>query len=227
MHKKAIKALSVLLICIFTLSVAYIPSAGAVTKAKYKYEVVSKTKTYSTGMTAKNYYKKVVLSGNSKAIKKINKAISKDCKKFLSSGSSKSIHEYARLAPSDFTDTYSYKATSKVTYNKKGIISIRVNTFWFAGGVVNTDYYGLNYSLKTGKKISLSKVRTMSGRKFRKALKNKIIKSDQNLNISDINARIKNPDFYLKSGKIVVCFGPYELGYGGWARRFNMPGKYK
>lgn len=34
--------------------------------------------------------------------------------------------------------------------------------------------------------------------------------------------------YYINpKGKVIVCFGPYELGYGGWTKKFSLAGKYE
>lgn len=211
-------------------------SQGA-SKAKFSYKKVNESKTYHGKMTMKAnvYYKKVVLKGKSNAVKKINKAIAKDCNRFLKSSTAEKIKEYASESaqnPLNYDlDSYDYYANSKVTYNKNGIISIRVTTFWFAGGVVNTDRYGLTYSLKTGKRLYLTNVCKGSSSTIKKTLCNKIKKdpdSDSMVWETINNYKVKKLNFYLKPGKkAVVCFGPYEINYGGWYRTFTIPSKYK
>lgn len=214
--------------------------ASAASKAKFSYEKVNKSKTYKGKMTMKAniYYKKAVLKGSSKAVKKINKAITKDCNQFLKSSAVKSLRSYAKetaasrtLAENYNVDTYDMYAKSKVTYNKNGIISIKVTTYWFAGGVVNTDVYGLTYSLKTGKKLYLTNVCKGSSSAIKKTVLNKIKKDSESSTMywDTLNKyKVKKMDFYLKTGKkAVVCFGPYEINYGGWYRTFTIPSKYK
>ena len=34
-------------------------------------------------------------------------------------------------------------------------------------------------------------------------------------------------NYYInKNGKVTVCFGPYELGYGGWSKTCKVAGRY-
>lgn len=211
--------------------------AEAASKAKYTYQKVDKSKSYDSGrVKAKVYYKKAVLKGKSSAVKKINKAITKDCNIFIKSQSAKYIKEYAKSCAEsgylkDEKIEYCYYADSKVTYNKNGVISIKVKTYWYAGGVVNTDVYGLNYSLKTGNKLKLTNVCSGSKSSIKNAVLKKV-KKDKEADMMDwdtLNAyNVKRMNFFLKPGKkAVVCFGPYEICYGGWYRTFTIKSKYK
>ena len=107
-------------------------------------------------------------------MKKINKAIQKDCKTFLKG--SDSLVSYAKMdkKTKKYADTYVNTAVSKVSYNNKGIISIVVSTEWYAGGVGNEDTYGMTFDLKTGKKITLDKVCADKTSKVASTLKKKI-----------------------------------------------------
>lgn len=208
----------------------------AASKAKYSYKKVDKTKLYYNGTkysTAKVYFKKAVLKGNSKRIKKINKAITKECNRFLNSESTKRLYEYTKTATYESNSyvEYYYYAESKVTYNKNGIISIKITTYWCAGGVGNVDTYGLTFNLKTGKQLYLTDVCNGTPNK----IKQRVIKKIQNTPEQSscywdkINAyKTKNMNFYLvPNKKAIVCFGPYEINYGGWSRTFTIKSKYK
>lgn len=210
----------------------------AASKAKVTYQKVDKSKTYkgTTNVKARIYYKKVVLKGSTKAVKKINNAITADCNKFLKSQSVQSLHEYAKekaengYYSSEKVVFYNY-ATSSVTYNKNGIISIKIKTHWFAGGVSNTDVYGLTYSLKTGKRLYLTDVCKGSASSVKKTVLNKVKKDldSSSMYWNTLNKyKVKKMDFYLKPGKkAVVCFGPNEINYGGWYSSFTIASKYK
>ena len=91
--------------------------------------------------------------------------------------------------------------------------------------------YGRTFDLNTGKEIKkLTKVTKESNlKKIKKTLKKKIKKEDKGYDVSELN-KMKDSDFsfYIKkNGKVVVCFGPYALGYGGWTKTFELAGKYK
>lgn len=211
--------------------------AQAASKAKYSYQKVDVSQTYDSGrVKATVYYKKPVLKGKSSAINKINKSITKDCNNFIYSESAKSLCEYAKYEAEEGNlknekIEYYFYANTKVTYNNKGIISIKVKTYWYAGGVSNTDVYGLNYSLKTGKKLKLTNVCSGSKTSVKKAVLQKVKKDKDaaqidwtKLNSYDVNKM----RFFIKPGKkAIVCFGPYEICYGGWYRTYTIKSKYK
>ncbi|MDD6644827.1 MAG: DUF4163 domain-containing protein [Oscillospiraceae bacterium] len=200
-------------------------------KAKYSIVKIDKSKKFDSGVTAEVYYNKVQLKGKSKAIKKINKAIEKDYKSF--SKKINDIYNYAECT--NMEATYYLTAKSKVTYNKNNIISIRITTYWFAGGVSNTDRYGLTFNTKTGKKLGIKSVCNYSTKNLRKTVQNKLKKKYGNElwedHISNYKEETKNVSkykFYLNPGKkCVVCFIPYSVGYGGWYRCVTITSKYK
>lgn len=224
-QKRVIKLILMTVLLVLVFSAFGKTDTQAASKAKYSYKKVDYSKKYRS-VKAHVSYKKPVLKGKSSAIKKINKAIKKDCNKFLKQKNdlyfyAKNDAEYGRKAD------YYLEAKSKVTYNKKGIISIRVTTYWFAGGVSNTGEYGLVYSLKTGKRLKLTDVCKDSSKKIKARVLKKISK-DPDAKTYDwdyINSyKVKKMNYYLsKTGKkAVICFEPYELGWGGWSRTYKI-----
>lgn len=217
---------------VFTSVGSFSASAKSKTKkAKYSIVKIDKTKKFDSGVTAKVYYNKVQLKGKSKAIKKINNAIEKDYKHFA-----KGIGNLYDYAEHSFMDaTFFWTAKSKVTYNKNNIISIRITTDWFAGGVGNTNRYGLTFNTKTGKKLGIKSVCNYSTKNLRKTVQSKLKKKygselweDHISNYKEKTKNISKYKFYLNPGKkCVVCFEPYSVGYGGWYRYVQIKSKYK
>ncbi|MCD8013742.1 MAG: DUF4163 domain-containing protein [Lachnospiraceae bacterium] len=220
----------ILFLLIFCLCFAGKSNVHAASGVKYTTSKVDKSKTYGS-LKAKVYYKRVTLKGSTSAIKKINKSITSEVNTFLKSSTADTLYDYASAAGSSGSnDTYRYSATSKVTYNKNGIISIRVKTYWYAGGVSNTDIYGLTYDLKTGKKLNLVQVCKGNAATVKAKVVAKI-QADSDSSSMDwttINNYLpKKMKFYLNAnGKAVVCFAPYEINTGGWARTYTINSKY-
>ena len=230
MTKKRLKKISLMgILCLLLACCIPTMSVNAASKAKTATKKVTEVNKKYGKIKVESYYKKVVLKGNSKAVKKINKEIQKDCTEFLKG--TDLLVDYAKQDSKycQYPVTYSNTAVSKVTYNKNGIISIKITTEWYAGGTSNTDEYGMTFSLKTGKKLRLDQVCADKPAKVASTLKKKILSQDSSLDVSKITKNnVKNLDFYLKPGKkAVVCFGPYELGWGGWVRTYTVKSKYK
>lgn len=209
----------------------------AASKAKYSYKTVDISKTFDNGRVKANvYYKKPVLKGKTPAVKKINAAISRDCQRFLNSDSVDNLYGYTQSAVDNKSwdnmkiDFY-YYATSSVSYNRKGIISIKVSTYWNAGGVNNCEEYGLNYNLRTGKKLYLTDVCSGGSAKIKGSILNEIRKDREadTMKWELLNGyKLKKMQFYLeKNNRAVVTFKPYEINYGGWNRNFIIRSKYK
>ena len=236
-RKYGVKAVLFLLIMV----VAFSADGQSVSAAKKKtssrtkavYTIKKYKKKYSgTGkkITAKYRYDLPQLKGKTKAVKKINSSLKKAYTASLED--KKSLFSYAEEANSNlnFKDSYFCTTTCKVTYNKKGYVSFCFHHEWYAGGVHNGWTEGMTYSLKTGSKLNVSNV--VSGNK--KSVKSKIIK--QYLNKVDNSSfrkealnkmKISEFQFYLKGGKVIVCFGPYQPGGGNGQSQITLNGNYQ
>ncbi len=199
--------------------------------AQYTVTKVDKTKKYSSGITAKVYYKKVNLKGSSKAIKKVNRAYNSDCNKFLNSKTAKALYKYAKTGSTMYgPDEYEYSAKSKVKYNKKNIVSTSVTTFWFAGGVANTMKYGLTYNVKTGKKLTLKNVCKYSTKQLKDVINKKLKKKYGSGLFDDYKKYFKNvnklPFYITNNKKCVIFFEPYSVRAGGSYSYITITSKY-
>jgi len=209
---------------------------AATSKKVYKYKTVDKSETFtgkSCTIKVDNYYKRVVLKGKTKAIKKINKSLKSYSKKFFKKGYS--AKEYAAndvdYKTNDYVEYYEDCANQNLSYKNKKYVSIAVGESWYAGGVSNITEYGYTYSLKTGKQIKnikkFTKLKSLT--KIKNALKAMALEADPGYDVSEIdNMKATEFNFYLdESGNVVVCFPPYSLGYGGWTKKFTLKGKIK
>lgn len=168
--------------------------------------------------------------GNSSYIEKINKQIKEKSNKFLSSENAEMLKDCVQAAIEnnrfyDDSEQYFWKTSCEVSYNKNNIVSFHMTENWYAGGVGNQFEYGLNYNIKTGKKLKINNV--ISGNS-----KEKILKSAKKYCNSDNNAYdiIKNTEsykFYFTKGKVYICYGSYELEHGNTIDKFSVKGKYK
>ena len=198
----------------------------------YTYKTAKDNQTFKgegCTITLKRYYKRVVLSGSSSAAKSINKQLKKYSDKFMAEPSG--AVEYAKddCKYHTYNETYNDYVTQKVSYLSDDIISIVTTYNWYAGGVSNVDTYGYTFDLKTGKEITklTSVTKTASLSKIKSTLTKKI--EAQQYDPSDLkDMKATDFHFYINSkGKVIVCFGPYELGYGGWTKKYTLAGKYE
>ena len=200
----------------------------------YTYKTAKNNQTFkgeSCTITLKKYYKRVVLSGSSSAVKAINKQLEKYSDEFMAEPSG--AVEYAKedCKYRTYDETYNDYVTQKVSYLSDDIISIVTTYNWYAGGVGNTNTYGYTFDLKTGKEIKklTSVTKTTSLSKIKSTLTKKIEADPNNYDASDLkDMKATDFHFYINSkGKVIVCFGPYELGYGGWTKKYTLAGKYE
>lgn len=194
-------------------------------------KVVIHDKTYGK-IRVESYYEKILLKGNTKAIKNINQTLRKIYNQWDKSMKLNvaGIVDYAKMdAYRDYPDTYFDRVYADVSYNGNSAICIKFSSETCLGGVNNTDVWGMTFSLKTGKQLRLDQVCVSKPSKAAAALKKKILNEDKWADVSKVTVKnMKNMSFYLEPGqKAVVCFGPYELGSGGWARTYTLKSKFK
>lgn len=180
-------------------------------------------------ITLKKYYKRVVLSGSSSAVKSINKQLKKYSDEFMAEPSGAVEYAEEDCKYRTYDETYNDYVTQKVSYLSDDIISIVTTYNWYAGGVSNVNTYGYTFDLKTGKEITklTSVTKTASLSKIKSTLTKKI--EAQQYDPSDLkDMKATDFHFYINAkGKVIVCFGPYELGYGGWTKKYTLAGKYE
>lgn len=205
-------------------------------KAKAAKNYTLKTIDHSTTVKGKKctidikcYYTYVQFKGDSDVIKKINKGIRnvlpKNYKNYKTD-----LLTYAKSDADEREDddTYNDYNTQSVSFCNKKYASVHEYSFWYGGGVSNVNETGYVFDMKTGKRITkvttLTKIKSLKS--FKKALKKKIKKQDENYDISEID-KMKSTEFQFyitKKGKVCVCFGPYDLGFGGWTKKFYFAG---
>ena len=212
---------------ILLLSACSASKVNAMSSAKYMKQKIDQSVKYGNAK-GEVYYQRIQLKENNKSFQKINKSIQKDCNQFLNSRLAWEIKEFTKRYPKE-KNTYHWRAKSSVKYNKKSIISIRVQTEWWEGGVSNIDRYGLNYSLKTGKKLHVNEVCRKSKKTIKrtlyKSIKNRVEKQQEDERaLKEIKKKkVKKLNFYIKkNGDVIVTFGPYEIGAGGWYREYKV-----
>ena len=198
----------------------------------YTYKTAKNNQTFKgegCTITVKHYYQRVVLSGSSNAIKSINKQLKKYSDEFMAEPSGAVEYAEEDCKYRTYDETYNDYVTQKVSYLSNDIISIVTTYNWYAGGVSNVNTYGYTFDLKTGKEITklTSVTKTASLSKIKSTLTKRI--EAQQYSASDLkDMKATDFHFYINSkGKVIVCFGPYELGYGGWTKKYTLAGKYE
>ena len=181
-----------------------------------------------------NYSKYPVFKGRSKGIKKINSSVKSHSKSFVKRAGDADNNRaelnsyYESFGEGNKVSFYNTERCA-VTYNKKGIVSVKYRSDWFMGGVHNGDYYGATYKTKTGKKLKLKDVVTKKynplkdngyyNLKFN--IYNKLydkygeeVAETFNSNYDSGKKLNKLPFYINKKGKVIVCFQTYDISYG-------------
>ncbi len=203
----------------------------AATTAQFTYKTYNKSKTYKgKKCTIKDVerYKRVVLQGDSDAVKKINQVLEELCDEKVKEMPLDNAKNDADTR--EYDEVYNNIYTSRVTYNANGVISIVINYVWYQGGVNDYGTDGYTFDLTTGEQLKLTDVCSATNETLTKRIKNRLIKKyskdtffEENLNAISAD----KCDFYLnKKGKAVVVFDKYEIAEGA-AGAFDLTLKSK
>lgn len=219
-HMKKVAKWGLLLFSLMVLFLVGDPAkVNAATKAEYTYKTYDKSKTYKgKKSTIKDIekYKRVILKGDSDAVKKINAVLKAECDAKLADMPAGYAKNDADMMGYD--SQYSNTYTSKVTYNDNGVISIRINFEWYQGGTADYGWDCYTFDLTTGDQLQLTDVCKGSNASLSKKIKNKLVKKySKDAFFADKLDKItaKDSEFYLnKNGKAVVTFDKYEISYG-------------
>ena len=173
-------------------------------------------------------YEQVVVLDDSEAVEKINRAIEDDGRAFIDPRSisiyesEEELEEFLELAVLDYGDLF-YDASATVTHNGDGILSIRMGTEWFMGGVFNADYYGMTFDLETGEKLNVLQVIGGDAEEVEEELNTIIceyVTEAYGPGLFDAPERILEDysveayKFYVEEGQIIVTFDTYTFAPG-------------
>jgi len=178
-------------------------------------------------------YVRPILSGKTKAIKKINNTLKKyesQWKKNAESNLDEAKNLVGEFGDGHYTDEVYYK----VKYNKNGYISIFFIGYEYSMGAHGLPYFESHtFDLNTGKELVLKDIMKGSDTEIKKkiiAAFQKLIKKNPDEFFSDaedtlndtVNSKIK--DFYLTKNGIVFYYGPYALApYSGGLIEASIP----
>ena len=195
-------------------------------KANFTIECMDASYHENGELILKQYFDKVVLDETNENFKNINRLIEEECDAFMANAEdvTESVTDDDFLSSGEVYENYS---DADVTNNDDGILSIRMDTYWWLGGVSNHNVYGLNYNLRTGEKLALADVFDMSESEIEEYLKKKTkeyINSHPDMNWWDddlYNAidivdeyTLDQFQYYIEGDKICICYSVYELGPG-------------
>jgi hypothetical protein len=173
-------------------------------------------------------YEQVVVLGDSSAAEKINEQIEKDGETFVASrsiyiyDSEEEMEDYLQLAGIGY-DELCHDACADVTHNGDGILSIRVETTWFMGGVFNADYYGMTFDLTTGDRLNVLELMGGDPAEAEEKLNEIIceyVTEAYGEGLFDAPERILEDysveayKFYVEEGQIIVTFDTYTFAPG-------------
>lgn len=143
------------------------------------------------------------------------------------------------LAYSDDMSEFPYEdyTACAVSRNDGEYFCVMNQYVWYAGGVMNSGMMGDVFDSATGKKLTVVDLYPdMSEEEVKEMLlgicEQEINKNpDEYFQESDFGYssmeiiyqyNVEELNFYMYDGKIVLSFGPYEIGYGGWYREIEI-----
>lgn len=173
-------------------------------------------------------YEQVVVLGNSEAARKINETIENVGNSFVSDQSfriyesEEEMEDYLKLAGMDYGSLF-YDVSAEVTHNGDGILSIRMGTDWFMGGVFNADYYGMTFDLTSGEELTVLDLLGGDPAEAEQRLNEIIcdyVTEEYGEGLFDAPERIlegyspEEYNFYVQEGQIIVTFETYTFAPG-------------
>lgn len=184
-------------------------------------------------LLASIYMEYPVIKNNSDAADAINAYYERNQVEYspLNSG----VLEYLDMALANSEDLsqfpYEDYTACAISRNDGQYLCVLNQYVWYAGGVMNTAVYGDVFDSATGKKLTVAdlypdktpdEVKTMLLDICRKELEAN--PDEYDVGAIDVIAEynVEEYNFYMYDGKIVLCFGPYEIGYGGWYREMQI-----
>lgn len=210
----------IIIVAVLVFNAPYIIKvSAATTNASYTIVNTDQSKKFSDSkghsIKLNYYYKRIKLKGNSAAVKKINKQLKAYSDKFL--GYKSLTYKMVKESLADYSgQIFINTATSKVVYNKKGIISIAVTTEYYEGGVCNIDTYGYTFRLKDGELLKITDVCKGTKKNIKNAIWNEVKAAEipsWNTSFTLSSISLSKVNFYLKSdNKVVVCFNCSDIG---------------
>lgn len=224
-----------------------IPGSHVQAKSKVSYTYTTTTKKYKATdgqVVLKATYKGVKFKGSSAAVKKMNQAIAKDRKQFFdgvkSNVSAERDNYNSWKKYPGYNTNYSpswMKVTSKVTCNKKGIVSVKASYSDYSFGAVHGYFftYGMTFKIKSGKKLTLNQVIKGSNSSDKQKLVAAFQKMQEKEDIYWESAldTVQDTDmstasYYLTSKNAVVCYSPYTLAfYAAGETYIKIPHAYR
>lgn len=167
-------------------------------------------------------YDQILIADDIPSAAAINAAIARDGEAFLSELTDEKMKEYAALAWLE-DDYFHNNARADVTHNSGGVLSIRVSTDRWLGGLNTHDYYGLTYDLNTGEPMTLTQLLGMEEDTLAGKLKNIAWSylSENFLgglleNAYDLlyDYALEDFHYYVQNGELILTFPTYSLGFG-------------
>ena len=159
MKTKLISTLMTLMF-IFTLAPSAMADSAGYTKASYKTERIDRSiKDASGNVLFEYWYDKIVLTDDNENAKKINEQINADCEKFFT--------EYSDMDTTYMNPQNKFYSTmkSEVTQSDNGILSISLTGDYYVGqhpSLIIPKESAMSFNLRTGEKLKLSDVLSMS-----------------------------------------------------------------
>ena len=165
------------------------------------------------------YYDLVQLTGDTPEVQDVNDSLSAHCEEFFARDVSAPPPE--RELSMEWRNT----AEAAVTENGDGLLSVRMDTDWYMGGVYNSNCRGYTYDLATGKALGLADLTGQDPDTLATTLR-EIVKAymagqpeagwwDDAADKVD-GRSLEDMIFWVDGGEIVLCFDTYDLTIGAY-----------
>lgn len=165
------------------------------------------------------YYDKVVLD-EGEAYEGINRILSEAAVEFITGTDIGAMAEQAERMMVSTGCPFLNSMTAEVTHNADGVFGIMLTRDWYAGGVGNTDYFGMTFSLREDRAVTLAELYPDVTEQQLKDIVWAALEAEYGEAMfegvwEDLQAyELEEFPFYIRDGELILTFPTYTFGPG-------------
>lgn len=180
------------------------------------------------------YYDQVILDGGD-AFPEINRIIRADGEAFLEEIDIAEMMDWAEQMRIGSEFPFLCNVTAEVVHNADGVFSIRLTRDWYAGGVRNTDDYGMTFDLREDRAVTIAELFPEEEDVIIGRLKTlvwaelvEIYGENASMEMWDKLQAYEAEDFlfYIRDGELILTFPTYTFGAGADGSLTVATGQY-
>lgn len=172
------------------------------------------------GETLVLFYSDKVVLEEGEAYEGINRILSEAAIEFITDTDIGAMAEQAEQMMVGTGYPFLNSMTAEVTHNAGGVFGIMLTRDWYAGGVGNTDYFGMTFSLREDRAVTLAELFPDVTEERLKDIVWAALEAEYGEAMfegvwEDLQAyKLEEFPFYIRDGELVLTFPTYTFGPG-------------